>query len=89
MKFTRQNAGECSSENSSKQNFPGCMPPPPSQTSRLRFCNECIGQILGLNPALLRYNSGTSLAIVINDKNATSYRKSTANWKFDEYFDLL
>ena len=29
LKFTRQNAGECSSENSSKQNFPGVHAPPP------------------------------------------------------------
>ena len=26
LKFTLQNAGECSSEFSSKQNIPGCMP---------------------------------------------------------------
>ena len=38
--------------------FRGCMPPPPpSQTSRLRFCNKCIGQILGLDPALSRYGN--------------------------------
>ena len=37
LKFTRQNAGKCSSGYSSKQNFPGehapGSPPPPSQTS--------------------------------------------------------
>ena len=42
--------------------FRGCMPPPPpSQTSRLRFCNKCIGQILGLDPALLHVHIYSSI----------------------------
>ena len=51
LKFTRQNAAQRIRQN---KIFRGCMPPPPpSQTSRLRFCNKCTGQILGLDTALM------------------------------------
>ena len=50
---------ECSSEYSSKQNFPGVHAPGPPPLAKLcaygaRVFNKCIGQILGLDPALSR-----------------------------------
>ena len=41
------------------------------------------------NTLALRYNSGTSLAIVINDKNVIRCRKIVTNWKFGVYYDFL
>ena len=62
LEFTRQNAGKCSSGYSPKQYFPGehapgHPPPQPNFTSTAQICSlYCIGQILGLDPALNHYN---------------------------------